>query len=644
MLSSKLTLRKVRCRLLSDPLNEDCENEIHTFCADVIKNNASSAEDRAWAYYYLGLIKLHHAKRTGILRKRWQGSVEECRSSDEAPENSACLQDAEEYFVSAGKSRPMCGDILSRNISRCLALVLGPEDSSAKITAGLLVLSSIGFSSRALMKRLLHEAVEESEDASVVLLLQVFSVFDSDFANLSDWKTKFETFLALLSKLIPENWKFVAPVVCPTGEMLLTSVEKSRLDGQLKVVTSCVFPNGDTESAYDDIVKPLDAIISRSQEQLHGMDQSAVSERFAKESAKRKWWNDRNQLDSDLHDLVERAEFLYFSSLHLKSSALEDGSLKTVSIFEEDDSLNLPCGNLASKFEAACNISNDSESSDEAEAASLKKLTIPKLKAQLHKIGVPDTRMRRLRKQELITMLINEQKYLHKEDDKPQNGIRDGRGCLFLILDEDLHGFPFEGMRSLEGRAVCRTPGLPFVYATLVDNATSKGSRPLIDPSETSYVLDPENNLNQTRRRLQPMLEDIPLNKGWNWKGSIGEIPLDNFFEAALEKNDGLLMYFGHGGAQCCFSRRQVNEMILKKKREDSDAAFSPRIRSCRAAIILMGCSSGRLISINKKHSQSLEQIPLHYEPEGIALSYLCAGSPCVVGNLWDVTDHDIDR
>ena len=76
MLSSKLTLRKVRCRLLSDPLNEDCENEIHTFCADVIKNNASSAEDRAWAYYYLGLIKLHHAKRTGILRKRWQGSVE----------------------------------------------------------------------------------------------------------------------------------------------------------------------------------------------------------------------------------------------------------------------------------------------------------------------------------------------------------------------------------------------------------------------------------------------------------------------------------------------------------------------------------------------------------------------------------------
>jgi len=57
-----------------------------------------------------------------------------------------------------------------------------------------------------------------------------------------------------------------------------------------------------------------------------------------------------------------------------------------------------------------------------------------------------------------------------------------------------------------------------------------------------------------------------------------------------------------------------------------------------------MGCSSGRLVSINRKNSDSLEETPLYYEPEGVALSYLCAGAPCVVGNLWDVTDNDIDR
>jgi separase len=32
------------------------------------------------------------------------------------------------------------------------------------------------------------------------------------------------------------------------------------------------------------------------------------------------------------------------------------------------------------------------------------------------------------------------------------------------------------------------------------------------------------------------------------------------------------------------------------------------------------------------------------FEPEGAVLSYLCAGAPTVVGNLWDVTDRDIDK
>lgn len=45
-----------------------------------------------------------------------------------------------------------------------------------------------------------------------------------------------------------------------------------------------------------------------------------------------------------------------------------------------------------------------------------------------------------------------------------------------------------------------------------------------------------------------------------------------------------------------------------------------------------MGCSSGSLT--------------LHgsYAPQGIPLSYLLAGSPAIVANLWEVTDKDIDR
>lgn len=51
-----------------------------------------------------------------------------------------------------------------------------------------------------------------------------------------------------------------------------------------------------------------------------------------------------------------------------------------------------------------------------------------------------------------------------------------------------------------------------------------------------------------------------------------------------------------------------------------------------RAAVLLMGCSSGKLKCRGS------------YAPEGVPLSYLFAGSPAVIANLWDIGDRDIDR
>ena len=44
-----------------------------------------------------------------------------------------------------------------------------------------------------------------------------------------------------------------------------------------------------------------------------------------------------------------------------------------------------------------------------------------------------------------------------------------------------------------------------------------------------------------------------------------------------------------------------------------------------------MGCSSGKL------------RVEGEFGPLGISLSYLLAGCPAVVGNLWDITDGDSD-
>ena len=55
------------------------------------------------------------------------------------------------------------------------------------------------------------------------------------------------------------------------------------------------------------------------------------------------------------------------------------------------------------------------------------------------------------------------------------------------------------------------------------------------------------------------------------------------------------------------------------------------RLPRC-AVSLLMGCSSGALT----RHGG--------LAPSGIALSYLHARCPALIGNLWDVTDGEIDR
>jgi len=400
-------------------------------------------------------------------------------------------------------------------------------------------------------------------------------------------------------------------------------------------------------------MKPLDSILIRVQEQLHGINQSDVSKSDNKEAIKRQWWNERNQLDDELCDLLENVEALYFSNIFDGSSTvnLSDFSASNEEIDE------FPCGNLTSRFEAAINDSNDdngddaddSESEYEKKIKVLQKLTVLKLKDRLLEAGANNSKSRRLRKSELIDLLIQIEQdngYYSESDeytDEPVDCESDTPdNCLFLILDENLHRFPFEGMPILKGKTVCRVPCISFVLATLREFNAKSESFPIIDPSSVSYVVDPENNLQATQKRILPAIESLSSSRNWNWNGVVGKIPPTSFFSEGLSRRNGLTMYFGHGGAQVCFSRRRVEELIDFRVSDLLDQ--SDMQSSCNASVLLMGCSSGRLVSINRKNSDSLEETPLYYEPEGVALSYLCAGAPCVVGNLWDVTDNDIDR
>ncbi|RVW95998.1 Separase [Vitis vinifera] len=105
----------------------------------------------------------------------------------------------------------------------------------------------------------------------------------------------------------------------------------------------------------------------------------------------------------------------------------------------------------------------------------------------------------------------------------------------------------------------------------------------------------------------------------WKWfkdqniegKGRIA--PTVEELAGALKSHD-LFIYIGHGSGAQCIPRHEIQKL------------------ENRAATLLMGCSSGSL-SLNGQ-----------YTLQGTHLSYLSAGSPVIVVNLWEVTDKDIDR
>lgn len=183
------------------------------------------------------------------------------------------------------------------------------------------------------------------------------------------------------------------------------------------------------------------------------------------------------------------------------------------------------------------------------------------------------------------------------------------RGHVVLILDKYLQRLPWESMSILKSRSVTRMPSLHSLLGLSFqknesESILSKG----VNRKEVYYVLDPDANLEKTQDRF----------KEWfcsesDWQGVCGVPPDGIKLQDAVVSKD-LYIYLGHGAG----SRFLDSTMILK--------------RPVRAASLLFGCSSAALAVHGSQEGQ------------GIILSYILAGCPFVLGNLWDVTDADLDR
>lgn len=637
--------------------NPEAESRVLACCKEIVESPLSPASCRAWSFYFLGLIELKNARKTGELALLWQGHT----NCDIEPLAAMPMKSAEKSCEFLLSSLPFLGpasELLTRNVFRCLALVTGPERTNelTRMSACALIHKSIGSASRQRVARAIRGKLDPGDDGLDVDTIgddvanpvgDIFIALDTP-SDATDETDAAERFFLDLETRVPRGWRFVAVALCPTGELLLNSLEKPENGDKLVSRTACVFPDQVHDSdlplhTYDAILKPLDRIIERSQDQLGGVDQQQADIASSEESRKREWWNNRSALDCELQDLIEHVEHTFFGSECARLVLLGgNDSLDGDSSFEtEDIHSNFACGNLASKFEAATLSDSSVWHFSETAPGQMK---VAELKEQLVECGVQMKALRKMRKAELVDLLSEKQR--QKSGSAPRNQSLADRssakgatptGCTFLILDENTHRFPFEGMTSLVGKTVCRLPSIPFVLATLVETSMrSDVSVPVVNPERASYIIDPEANLGATKDRIQPFVESLTTKNGWQWKGIVGVAPTSEFVEESVTATDGLLLYCGHGGGESHFSRSQIEDLISSETE-----CGKPRTRNCRSSIILMGCSSGRLTSENRKRTKCLEQLPIHFEPEGVAASYLSSGAPCVVGNLWGKSTND---
>ncbi|KAF2709617.1 hypothetical protein K504DRAFT_467582 [Pleomassaria siparia CBS 279.74] len=194
-----------------------------------------------------------------------------------------------------------------------------------------------------------------------------------------------------------------------------------------------------------------------------------------------------------------------------------------------------------------------------------------------------------------------------------------------LILDKNLHAFPWESMPCLQPLSISRLPSLVALRERIL---AAKGSAAGSDTPPGHYIsaeaggasiLNPSGDLTHTLNTIQPHLDELQ----GTWTHIASRAPTETEFETSLKEKD-LVLYFGHGSGGQFVRSKAVRKLYPGEAEREK--------RPGCATTFLFGCSSVHLSNNGI------------YEPTGMLASYLVAGAPAVLGMLWDVTDKDCDR
>ncbi|RDX78338.1 Separase, partial [Mucuna pruriens] len=322
------------------------------------------------------------------------------------------------------------------------------------------------------------------------------------------------------------------------------------------------------------------------------------------------WWKRRKNLDHCLDKLLRNLEESWF------------GSWKCLLLGEWLNCTNFDpvLKNLVNDLRSKCKLDVNEDllkvilggSKYVCDGRTLVSQLCPKKDCYIAKVGYCDEARRGIllnavngfgMSSEVAFELLNEALNVLEVDDSVN------REPIILVLDYEVQMLPWENLPILRNQEVYRMPSVSCISAVLHKEPVGRNlvPFPLIDPLDAFYLLNPDGDLRGTQIEFENYFRDQ------NLEGKAGSRPTIKELASALESHD-LFIYFGHGSGAQYIPRHEIQ-----------------KLEKC-AATLLMGCSSGSLT------------LPGQYAPQGIPLSYLLAGSPAIVGNLWEVTDKDIDR
>jgi separase len=115
---------------------------------------------------------------------------------------------------------------------------------------------------------------------------------------------------------------------------------------------------------------------------------------------------------------------------------------------------------------------------------------------------------------------------------------------LFLVLDKNVQGLPWESMPILRGRSVSRIPGVDFLHDRVAFAKLKREARGQIHKSEDGaavdassgyYILNPSGDLGRTEDRFRDWSKDM---RKMGWDGIVGRPMSEQEFVNALRTRD----------------------------------------------------------------------------------------------------------